>query len=122
MDNSGYMKLNDLKIKVNEKDYAEMIHTITPDSMNLYGLVHGGLYYSLADAAAGIASRSDGNTYVTLNSNFNYLKAVNEGDLIACATVISRTSKICVISVDVKDTNDLVVSHGTFTMYKVRLK
>lgn len=121
MDKSGYMKLNDLRIQVNEKDYAEMVHTISSHSMNLYGFVHGGLYYSLADAAAGIASRSDGNTYVTLNSNFNYLKAVNEGDLIACGKVISRTSKICVVSVDVKDDKGTLVSHGTFTMYKVKL-
>ena len=122
MNQSGYMMHNDLRVKVNEKDYSEMVHTITPSSLNLYEYVHGGVYYALADAAAGIAARSNDMNYVTLNSSFNYIKAVKEGDLRACATVISRSNKICVINVEVKDDRDDIVSSGTFTMYRVNIK
>ena len=116
---SGFMSNNDITIKVDSKDYAETVHHIGPESLNLYEYVHGGIYYSLADAAAGVASRSNGSNYVTLNSSFNYMKAVREGTLTACGIVINRTSKICVVQVDVKDNKEEVVSSGTFTMYKV---
>lgn len=116
---SGFMLNNDITIKVDSCDYSETIHTIKPESLNLYEYVHGGIYYSLADAAAGVASRSNGSNYVTLNSSFNYMHAVREGILTACGTVVNRTSKICVVHVDVKNQKGEVVSTGTFTMYKV---
>ena len=116
---SGFMSQNDITIKVDKKDYAETVHHVSLASLNLYEYVHGGIYYSLADAAAGLASRSNGSNYVTLNSSFNYMKAVREGTLTACGTVINRTSKICVVQVDVKNEEEEIVSTGTFTMYKV---
>ena len=36
---------------------AEAILEIGPDSLNPYGLLHGGAYYTLADCAAGSACR-----------------------------------------------------------------
>ncbi len=116
---SGFMSQNDITITINNKDYAETLHHISLDSLNLYEYVHGGIYYSLADAAAGVASRSNGSNYVTLNSSFNYMKAVRTGTLRACASVINRTSKLCVITVEVKNDKEEIVSTGTFTMYKV---
>lgn len=119
---SGFMKHNDLTILKDEKDYSEMIHTVKRESLNTYEYVHGGIYYSLADAAAGIASRSDGNNYVTMSSSFNYLKAVKEGVLIAKANIVNRTSKITVVDVKVFNDLDEIVSSGTFTMYRVGVR
>lgn len=116
---SGFMSHNDIKVRKDIRDYAETVHTIKKESLNIYEYVHGGIYYSLADAAAGVASRSDGNNYVTLNSSFNYMKAVNEGDLVAKANVINRTSKISIVDVEVFNNHDAIVSKGTFTMYRV---
>ena len=115
-----YIANNNIKIITEALDYAETKVEISEISLNLLDYVHGGLYFSLADAAAGISSWSNGTTYVTLNSSFSFIKAVKEGYLIAKATVISRTAKICVVDVVVVDQNDHLCSKGTFTMFAVK--
>ena len=118
---SGFMKHNGINIHIDRKDYSEVVHTIDASSLNFYEYVHGGIYYSLADAAAGVSSRSDGNNYVTINSSFNYMKAVKKGVLKACATVVSRTTRLCVVNVNVLNEDEEIVSQGSFTMYRVTI-
>ena len=40
-----------------EKDHAVFILEITQTSLNYYGIVHGGAYFTMADSAAGAARR-----------------------------------------------------------------
>ena len=57
---------------------AEAILEIGPDSLNPYGLLHGGAYYTLADCAAGSACRTDGRKYVTLHGSLDFI-TVDDG-------------------------------------------
>lgn len=110
---------NGIQILVDTPDYAETKVNIETKSLNIYEYAHGALYFALADCAAGIASRSNGLSYVTLNANINYMIAVKTGYLIAKATVISRSKKIAVVDVDIYDDQDRFVNKGTFTMFCV---
>ena len=118
---SGFMKHNSISVHVDRKDYSEVVHSIDSSSLNFYEYVHGGIYYSIADAAAGVCSRSDGNNYVTINSSFNYMKAVKKGTLKACAAVASRSTRLCVVNVNVLNDDGDIVSQGSFTMYRVNI-
>ena len=79
---------------------AEAILEIGPDSLNPYGLLHGGAYYTLADCAAGSACRTDGRKYVT-----------------ARARVEHRGRTTCLVSITVDDGAGTVYASGRFTFF-----
>lgn len=116
----GYITHNGIEILKNDTDYAEAQVVLTENSMNPMGYAHGGLYFSLADTAAGAASWSNGALYVTLNATIDFMIPVQTGKLTAKATAISRSGKICVVNVAIYDDQDQLVNQGTYTMYMVQ--
>jgi acyl-CoA thioesterase len=60
--------------------------TVRDELLNFHGTPHGGVVYSLADAAFAAASNSDGDTALALETNISYLSAADVGDtLVAVA-------------------------------------
>ena len=98
--------------------YARVTKTVLPDDINPAGLAHGGIYFALADTAAGAASASHGYFAVTVNANYNYLRAAKPGDtLIAEGTECKTGKTICVYDVRVTTQDGTHVGTGTFTYY-----
>src|SRR5262245_49603621 len=63
--------------------------------MNFNGVAHGGLTFTLADAAMGYASNSQGVMSPSIDSHILYSVAVRAGDVLtATAVEISRTAKL----------------------------
>lgn len=118
MFNSFFEKVN-MKIDVREKDYAEVSVGFDSSQSNHYGYFHGGVYFTLADQAAGIAAHSSGYSHVTANASIHYMIPVQNSKLIAKATVINRSGKLCVVDVDIYDDSNQLVNKSTFTMYVV---
>lgn len=108
----NYMKLTQMW-----EDHAVVELSVKKESKNLFGGIHGGVYVTMADCAAGAAARSRGKRYVTLNHSFEFLRTTNEISIRAVASVRHRGKTICVISVDVKDERDKLLASGTFTMF-----
>lgn len=64
--------------------------------------IQGGVYFALADCAAGTACRTDGRQYVTQSSAFNFLRGGVEGDVLrAYARVRKRGRSTCYVEVEV---------------------
>ena len=63
---------------------------IGPNSRNAGGGVHGGVYFTLADAASGALCRADGRKYVTECADIRFLKGAKEGVITAVATLLRR--------------------------------
>ena len=99
--------------------YSNLSLEIGPNCLNYYGYVHGGVYFTLADSAAGMATNHYEGDYITLNSSINYLNAVQEGTIKASAKVINKTRKLVVIKVKTY-VNNILCTESTFTMYKVK--
>ena len=76
---------------------------IGPNSQNAGGGVHGGIYFTLADAASGALCRADGRKYVTECADIRFLKGVREGTITANATLLRRGRRSCVVQVDITD-------------------
>ncbi|WP_435358352.1 hydroxyphenylacetyl-CoA thioesterase PaaI [Haloarchaeobius sp. DFWS5] len=53
--------------------------TLAEDMCNFHGTPHGGVIYSLADAAFAASSNSHGTTAVALETNMSYLMAAEVG-------------------------------------------
>ena len=71
--NTGFIKYNNIKLIDYDKESATMEVNITENSLNPYGIVHGGLIFTLADTSMGVITRATGKIAVTLNSQINYL-------------------------------------------------
>ncbi|MFC7205343.1 PaaI family thioesterase [Haloferax namakaokahaiae] len=61
---------------------AETRVVIDEDHLNFHGTPHGGLVYTLADAAFAAASNSHGDAAFALETNISYLAAAEVGDTI----------------------------------------
>ena len=64
-----------------EQDRAVYRLDIRPESLNPYGMVHGGALYTMADDAAGSAAHTDGRHYVTQNGSLHFLKNQGSGPI-----------------------------------------
>ena len=79
---------------------------ITEESLNPYGIVHGGLIFGLGDTAMGIVAKSTGRSAVTLSSNISYLKPSTGEYLIAKASMIKNGKTTCFLRCDFYDEKD----------------
>ena len=103
--------------------YARVTKTVFPDDINPAGVAHGGVYFALADTAAGAASASHGYFAVTVNANYNYFRSVKPGDRLTAESTERKTGKsLCVYDVQVTDQAGNLVGTGTFTYYMLDRK
>lgn len=101
--------------------YAKVVKTVTEDDLNPVDVAHGGLFFSMADNAAGSAMAAYGTRAVTLNAQYNFMRSARTGDTL---TAVARESKhggtICVYEVRITDQNDNLTGTGTFTFYDLK--
>ncbi len=99
-------------------DYSVTYVDTKTESMNVYGLVHGGLYFTLADTSVAFAARTDGHSYVTTQASVQFLKSAKSGRITATSTVIHRTRSTCLIRTEVRDCSDELLFFGTFNLLR----
>ncbi len=90
---------------------------VEPKHYNPYGIVHGGLLYTMADTAAGYTARMLTQSPVTLNSEFHYMKNTAAGVLTARTEILKAGRHILLLRVRVLADEELLLAEGTFTYY-----
>lgn len=81
---SQWMGVQVLEIR---EGYSKISMQIRPEMVNGFGIVHGGVTFSLADSAFAFACNNRNNLSVALDTSINFIKQVNVGDtLMAEAT------------------------------------
>ena len=80
--NSRNLFCKQLGITVTELSlgYAKTVKEVTAEDVNPIGVAHGGLYFTMADAAAGSAMASYGHKAVTLNAQYSFFRSAKPGD------------------------------------------
>lgn len=69
--------------------------TVRKDMLNGFGIIHGGVTFSLADSALAFASNSHGVQSVSIDNSINYFEPAKEGDVLTATTEEVRiTNKI----------------------------
>lgn len=114
-----FMQYNHMEIDSVTLDEAAMSLDIRKDSTNIYGFVHGGALFTMADCCAGLTARSDGRQYVTQNASVNFIHNVKSGHLTAHGKTISRGRHVCVVSVEITSETGSLLFSSTFSMYCV---
>ena len=112
-----FMQYNHIEIVSVTSDSAVMSLDIRRDTTNIYGYVHGGAFFTMADCCAGLTARSDGRQYVTQNASVNFIHKVKAGHLTARGRTVSRRRHICVVAVEITDETDALLFSSTFSMY-----
>ncbi|WP_297720974.1 PaaI family thioesterase [Intestinimonas sp.] len=94
--------------------------TVHPDSLNPYGIVHGGCLATLADTVGGSGVlAATGRPCVTVNYAFNFLRpAKGENRHIFCRAQPEKLGQtLCVYHLVLTDDNGVEVANGNFTFY-----
>src|SRR5438128_10556200 len=80
---SQWMGVEVLEVK---EGYSRIRMTIRKEMVNGFGIVHGGLAFSLADSAFAFACNNRNNISVALDVTITFTKAVNIGDVLTAET------------------------------------
>lgn len=76
---SQWLGITVLEIK---EGYSNIKMTVRPEMINGFGIVHGGITFSLADSAFAFACNNRNNLSVALDTSINFLKSVHVGDVL----------------------------------------
>lgn len=92
---------------------------LTDETLNPQGTGHGGLLFSLADVAAGVACFTRGRMCVTQCATANYLRPATGTCITATATEIHCGRHTGVYAVALTDDRQRLVAQFQFTMFRV---
>ncbi len=109
-ENDMFAKHNNIRLTVVREGYAEAEMEINKNHLNAAGIVQGGAIFTLADLAFGAASNSYGTLALSINSTISFIKPVKEGKLKATAKEISKSKKISLYQIEVKNAHDETVA------------
>jgi len=76
---SQWLGIEVLEIK---EGYSRIKMTVREEMINGFGIVHGGIAFSLADSAFAFACNNRNVLSVALDTSINFLKPVNVGDVL----------------------------------------
>lgn len=116
---AGNAFVNASDVEIIEEEDGEIITRVTlaDKHKNPYGTAHGGLLYTMADAAAGFASCRVAGLPVTLHSDFHFIKNQKEGVITARARLLQKGGRIILLRVGVEAEDGELLAEGTFTYY-----
>jgi acyl-CoA thioesterase len=87
---SQWMGIEVLEIR---EGYSKIKMSIRKEMINGFGIVHGGLAFSLADSAFAFACNNRNNISVALDVTITFTKAVNVGDVLTAAAVENHNGR-----------------------------
>ncbi len=115
---------NLIGIKLEKFEEGEVVYSlkIEPHHHNVNHGVHGGVFFSILDAAMGATIRSiTKQPITTINAAIHFFAPLREGDQIfASAKVVQRGRSIVTAEAEVKDVHDSVLAKTTGTFKIIR--
>lgn len=119
IENNHFARYNHVVLTSVTEESAEGYLDVKADSLNPYGMIHGGAFYTLADVTAGIAARASGHAYVTQTADLHYLSTTKEKKIYGKSRVIRRGRTTAIIESLVTDSTGKQLFLATFTFYCV---
>ena len=110
---SQWLGISIIEIK---EGYSKIKMTVRPEMINGFGIVHGGIAFSLADSAFAFACNNRNILSVALDTSINFLKPVHIDDvLIAEATELhnGRSTGLYQINITNQQNETVAVFKGT---------
>ncbi len=115
---SPFYELTSMEIKEIAWGKCIMEVAVKKKHFQPYGMVHGGVYASLVDAAAYWAvftKIADDARMITIEIKLNYLAPASAGRLVAKGKSIKVGRTLCLGEASIENTEGKLVAHGTAT-------
>lgn len=105
---SQWLGIEVLEVRVG---YSKITMTIRPEMVNGFGIIHGGIAFSLADSAFAFACNNRNNLSVALDTAIQFTKPVHVGDvLVAEANEIHSGRSTGLYHIFIKNQSDETVA------------
>ena len=105
---SQWLGIHILEVK---EGYSKIKMTVRPEMINGFGIVHGGIAFSLADSAFAFACNNRNNLSVALDTAINFTKPVHVDDvLIAEAKELHNGKSTGLYHITITNQKDHVVA------------
>ncbi len=115
-----FMEHNGIEICDVSPEGSRLRAVITETSLNPYGMIHGGLLFTMLDIVAGVTARADNHNYVTQSVYVNYLGNLKDvSEIFAESEVIKRGNAITVIHSMVKSAEGKLLADATVDMFRL---
>lgn len=106
-----FMDVSDSLVKARIKFRKELT--------NPYGMIHGGILFSLGDIVGGTLANMSGKFVSTVDGRMNYLEPAQDTEYIYCkATKLRSGQHLIVVRVELNDDNGKLIDDGSFTFYR----
>lgn len=116
-ENDPFIRFLDFRIIFFDKERVNLQVHLKKEYANALNIVHGGLLMALADTAMGAACMTCHKKVVTLDINFNFIKAISiSGAIVAKAQVLHDGKRTMVTEAEILDENHSLCAkaRGTF--------
>ena len=90
VEEDGFFKHNNYEVVEATEEACILKAKVTKNSLNPYGMAHGGFIFGLGDTVLGMASSVHGRPAVTLNSTINFLRPAKTEYIIAKAELVKE--------------------------------
>ena len=118
-EHSGFIRHNGIRVVSVDEEKSVLTADVTPENSNIWGGVHGGFLYAMADTAAGAFARINyGQHNVTLNGSINYLRStVQSKALTAVGRPVRVGGHIGFFEVNITDDTGALIARAEINMY-----
>ena len=118
-EHSGFIRHNGIRVVSVDEEKSVLTADVTPENSNIWGGVHGGFLYAMADTAAGAFARIKyGRRNVTLNGSINYLRtAAHAKNLTAVCREVKVGGHVGFFEVNITDEEERLIARAEVNMY-----
>lgn len=115
---SQWLGITVIEIK---EGYSKIKMTVRPEMINGFGIVHGGIAFSMADSCFAFACNNRNVLSVALDTSINFTKPVHVGDeLIAEAKELHNGKSTGLYHITIRNQNDHIVALFKGTCFRTR--
>lgn len=111
-----------LQIEEQRPGYSRCAIDVAAQLLNTFGVVHGGVLFTLADTAMGAAllpALAAGEGCATIEAKINFIKSTRAGRLVCVAEVVHQGRSVAHIEARVTVDGELVATaHGSFSIIR----
>ena len=116
MQNDSFSQWMGLEVLEVREGYSKVRMVIRKEMVNGFGIVHGGLAFSLADSAFAFACNNRNNISVALDVTITFTKPVNVGDVLTAEANENHNGRsigVYLISITNQNSEQVAIFKGT---------
>jgi acyl-CoA thioesterase len=115
MENDFFSQWLGIEVLEIKEGYSKIKMTVRKEMVNGFGIVHGGIPFSLADSAFAFACNNRNNLSVALDTSINFIKPVLVGDVLTAEAVEihnGRSTGLYTITITNQKDHDVALFKG----------